>query len=545
MLAALAGWLSLKSLGQTRRISSLWPLLAGLVLGFGLSAPAWLALLDYVRGSARETQDGSAHFQWLVPLGALPGFILPSWTVKWADFSTRLLPHTATELACGLVPPIALLAGLAVRGRAFVRRIKWELGLLLLVLSISMLPSANVFRWSFRWLPFLHVILALCAAEALRVFSFEKHEPTAEDAEEWKASVPRALSMVLTPGLFAVAAVALAAGASALFRTSGDHASPFVWVSLAIAAAWAALERTELRKWTAPIITFASLLATYLCLPPNCGVPKYNFAQELTTPGPLDPDRLYLSVYPGPEFAYRLERKPNPVGATLRVGSTSMWGGIHLLNGYSPIRPSGVAREFDFAIHGEIRSDLGYSLLADESGPEGKLARLGVDGVIVANEFGWQPQPGSEWDLAVATNEGRVFHRRGGTLARVRSVRSIDSRPNEQFVSADISRIVDERDCASADMTVPPNGGPALLTISRPFLNGYRAKIGDVPLKVDSDRGLMPVIEIPAGMSGRLTLVYRPWWLIWGGAIAALSLVAIMSSAVAAALLQLNSSRPT
>ena len=540
MLAVLAAWLSLKSLGQTRSLSSISPLIIGLVLGFGLSSPAWLALFDYVRGSAREAQDSSAHFQWLVPLGALPGFILPNWTVKWADFSTRMMPHTATELACGLVPPVALLVGLATCGRALVRRIKWELGLLVLILIISMLPSANVFRWSFRWLPFLHVILAVCAAEALRVINSRKDEVTVEDAENAEGAEERkisASSAVITPGFFGFVSIGLAIVASSFFQTSGEHGFPFVWISLGIAAAWATLERSglpRLRNWMAAIVTFASLLATYLCISPNCGVPKYNLAQQLTTPAPLDPERLYLSVYPAPEFAYRLERTPEPFDTTLRIGSTSMWSGVHLLNGYSPIRPSGVAREFDFAIHGEIRPELGHSLLENEGGPDGKLARLGVDGIIVANEFGWKPQPDSEWELAVATEEGRVFHRRAGALARVRSVTSIDSRPNEQFASADISRIVNGRNRLLADVTVPPNGKSALLTISRPFFNGYRAKLGDVALKVDSYRGLMPTIEIPAGTSGRLTLVYRPWWLLYGGAISLGCLVLILLAAVRA-----------
>ena len=515
MLAVLSMWLAVKSPCETRKLSSLWPLVAGLFLGFGLSAPAWLALLDYVHGSAREAQDSAAHFQWLVPASSLPAFILPNWTVNWADFSTRLLPHTATEMACGLVPPIALLAGLATCGRALVRQIRWELGLLVLVLIISMLPSANVFRWSFRWLPFLHVILALCAAESLRLLDSRRFA-------------------VITPGLFGVAAVALAMVASSFFRTSGEHAFPFVWISLGIAAAWAALERTGLRKWVAAIITFASLLVTYFCISPNCGVPKYNLDQKLIESAPLDPRRLYLSVYPAPEVAYRLEKKPGPFGTTLRIGSTSMWGGVHLLNGYSPIGPSGVAREFDFAIHGEIRPELGRSLLQSEGGPDGKLARLGVDGIIVANEFGWEPQPEAEWELGVATEEGRVFHRRGGTLAKVRSVTSLDSRPNEQFASADVSRIVDGRNWLLADVMVPPNGAPALLTISRPFFNGYRAKVGDVPVKVSSYRGLMPVIEMPAGLSGRLTLVYRPWWLIYGGAISVGCLVLILLAAAGA-----------
>jgi hypothetical protein len=526
MLAVTVAWLSLKSLGQTRSLSSIWPLIIGLALGFGLSSPAWLALFDYVHGSAREAQNSAAHFQWLVPPSSLPAFILPNWTVKWADFSTRLMPHTATEMACGLVPPIALLAGLATCGRALVRQIKWELGLLVLVLIISMLPSANVFRWSFRWLPFLHVILALCAAEALQILRERER-------------VNGFQRIISSPGAMALLLVTLTAVAMWVLRVGGPYAWPFGAIILGLAGAWAVLDLLpfhleRIRMWTAPVLTGVVLLATYLCIPPNCGVPKYNLDQELVDSAPLDPERLYLSVYPAPELAYRLERKLAPFGTTLRIGSTSMWGGIHLLNGYSPVRPSGVAREFDFAIHGEIRPELGRSLLETEGGPDGKLARLGVDGIIVANEFGWDPQPDIEWELAVATEEGRVFHRRGETLSRVRSVTSIDSRPNERFASVDVSRIVNGRNRLLADVTVPPNGKPALLTISRPFFNGYRAKLGDIALKVDSYRGLMPIIEIPAGMSGRLTLVYRPWWLIYGGAISLGCLVLILLAAVRA-----------
>src|ERR1043165_7174262 len=96
----------------------------GVAFGFGLSAPAWLALLDLVQGSARELQSAAAHWQWRVPPAALPGLILPSWTVNWTDFSTRTRPHTAVELVCGLVAPAALVAGLVWRGGQMVRQIK-------------------------------------------------------------------------------------------------------------------------------------------------------------------------------------------------------------------------------------------------------------------------------------------------------------------------------------------------------------------------------------------------------------------------------------
>lgn len=530
MLGLLATWLALKfatanssfgeSLGQTRRLSSVWPLALGMLLGFGLSSPAWLALLDYVHGSARAVQDSSEHFQWRVPAAALPGFILPSWTVHWTDFSTRLMPHTGTEMACGMVSPIALLTGLIAFGRSLVRTIKWELGLLGVVLIISMLPSAGVFRWSFRWLPFLHLVLALCAAESLHLFA---------NSGRRTANKPGVIGFIL---------LLIAVGAAWLVGANGDHAFPFVWVSLGLGALWALLEMLRfpiLQAWTPASVTFAALLATYLCISPNCGVPKYNLSQQLTEPAPLDPRRLYLSVYPEPEHAYRLEKKSEPFGVTLRVGSTSMWAGVPLLNGYSPIRPSGVAREFGFAIHGEIPPEMGDFLLESESGPDGKLARLGVDGIIVANEITLDPQPDNEWELAAATEEGRVFHRRRQPLARVRSVTAIDSRPNEQFATAEVSRIMNSRHRVQADVAVPEGGRPALLTIARPFFHGYQAKIGDRSLKVESSRGLIPVVEVPAGMKGRLTMVYRPPWLLWGGGASAFCLGIMLASLVLSA----------
>jgi hypothetical protein len=429
------------------------------------------------------------------------------------------MPHTATELASGLVSPVALLAGLIAFGRTLLRRIKWELGLLIAVLLLSMLPSAGVFRWSFRWLPFLHVVLALCAVESLSLF-----------ASSTTARINR-------PGVVGFILLLVTAAAGWAMGAFGNHTVPLIWITLGIGAVWALFEiflDGISQVWTPAIVTAASLLATFLCISPNCGVPKYNLSQELTKPAPLDPQRLYLSVYPPPEHAYRVEKRPAPFGTTLRIGSSSMWGGVPLLNGYSPIRPSGVAREFSFEIHGELPSWMGDFLLEYESGPGGKLARLGVDGIIVAKEIALQPLPNSEWELAVTTDEGRVFHRRGGPLPRVRSVSSIDSKPNDLFATAEIYRIINGRNRLQADVAVPAGDKPALLTISRPFFHGYRATVNHLVLKVDSYRGLIPLIEVPPGTHGRLTIAYRPAWLLWGGAVAGLSLLVMIGGVIAA-----------
>jgi hypothetical protein len=453
MLALLAAWLAAKSLGETRRLLSLWPLALGLALGFGLSAPAWLALFDYVHGSARAEQaNPGAHWQWLVPPAALPGFILPSWTVNWSDFSARPVAHAAIELACGTVPPLALLAGLFLRRGQFVRRVKWELGLLAVVLLIAMLPSANVFRWSFRWLPLLHLTLALIAAEALAQFQLR--------------------------------------------------------------ALW---------NWLLAAAVFGSLLATYLVLPTNSGVPRYHFAASLTTPEPLDPARLYLSVYPPPEIAYRIENHPLPVGQVTRPGSTSMWAGLRFVNGYSPIRGAGVGRAFAFSTHGEIDPAMADYLLGWQAGPEGWLKTIGVDGIILAVGTTSPAPPSPEWTLVRVSDEGRVYHRRGGPIAAIRLAASLDTLPNESFGQAVITLREDSRNKLVADMRVPKSEPGALLLISRPYLDGYQAEVGGRTLSVDSYRGLIPIVRVPPGIDGRLTITYCPWWLRWGGAIAVLS----------------------
>src|SRR5438552_889222 len=479
MLLLLVAWLSLKSLVQTRNIFSTLPLLVGVALGFGLSAPAWLALLGLVQGSARELQSSAAHWQWRVPPAALPGLILPSWTVNWTDFSTRGRPHMAAELACGLVALSGLIAGLLWRARQLVRQIKWELVLLLLVLLLCMIPTAGMFRWSFRWLPFFHLVLAVCSAEALHL-------------------TPRSPA----PAVAALGLVVLTSLAALIFHTTGSYAFPLTLIFIGLAAVWVCLEfllrSSAFHFWVPVAITFCALVATYLCLPTNCRVPRYNFSQELVKPEPLDAQRLYLSVYPLAELTYAMTNKPQPVGQTLRPESTSLWAGLRFVNGYSPIRAAGVAREFATSIHGEINPEVGSHLLNHQAGKDGELAAIGVDGIVVAREVSITPQPSSEWELVVSTEEGNVFHRRSAPFSRVRSVISINSRPNEQFVPSTISQINDSRNFVEADIEVPSGGRPALLTFSRPYFLGYKARIGSQKLALTSYRGLFPIVEVPA-----------------------------------------------
>lgn len=543
MLGLLVAWLSLRSVVQQRRLIALLPIALGLSLGLGLSAPAWLALFDYLRGSAREVQESAAHFQWVVPIASLPGFVLPSWTVLWADFSTRLMPHSATEMTCGLVAPVVMIAALLRRGRELVRQSVWEVTLLLVLIIISMLPTTSVFRWSFRWLPFIHLVLAICAADAFPFLNSEN------GGMSWKKFSTR-------PSFAAFVIVFVLAVAARIFGADGQHGSQLAITLLLIAFVWFVIDlipMTALHAWSPAGITFAALVGTYLVLPTNVGVPKYRLEQQLTRPAPLDPKRLYLSIYPAPEEAYRMGRKEGAIGQTIRLGSTSMWAALRFVNGYSPIRPAGVAREFDFAIHGEVPDWMSNYLLGWQAGPDGELARLGVDGVIVADELDAKPEPAEEWVLETWTDEGRIFHRRGAPFPTVRSVRwpepelvnsGVRSRMDVHertpaaagFATAAIRNIDDSRNAVAADVAVADGGRPALIAFSRPFFRGYHASLGGQPLDVSSYRGLFPTVELRAGTAGRLSLVYRPWWLTSGCAIASIAAAAWLSGVLAAAL---------
>lgn len=300
---------------------------------------------------------------------------------------------------------------------------------------------------------------------------------------------------------------------------------PLLHLTLALVAA-EALSQFKLRwfwNWLLAGLVFFSLLFTYLLLPTNPGVPKYHFDGSLTKPEPLDPKRLYLSIYPPPESAYRVENRPAPVGQVTRPGSTSMWAGLRLVNGYSPIRGAGVGRALAFSTHGEIDPGMADYLIRSQAGRDGLLGILGIDGLIVADESYVPPPSPDEWALVHVSAEGRVYHRRGQPLPAIRALESLGTLPDKRWGRPAIEMREDARNELAAEIDVPQNGLPVLLAISRPYFDGYRAEIGRQCLTVDSYRGLIPVIQLAPGTHGRLTITYRPWWLVWGGMIAAAS----------------------
>ncbi|HSH37515.1 MAG TPA: hypothetical protein VK993_01910 [Chthoniobacterales bacterium] len=475
----------------------------GWVFGLGLAAPAWLSLIETSRGSRRATETFAAR-QWMVPFDALPGFILPAWTVDWVQFEQEVRAHPALELACGFAPAVVLLVAAIMLRRRFLTANAWMFGLLAFALLVCMLPGAGIFRFSFRWLPLVHLVFALVAGSALEQWLAERR-----GTRVWGRDNLGACALVL---VVVVVLAMLVAGQSTSVDTT---ALPLAL--LAIAGLWWALDglsqrRPAVRQWLVAAVTFAAFFETYRDMGTSGPVARYPFQDTLNNVAPLAADRLYLSLYRTPHLNYRAEQFEWSFGETVRPGSTSMFARVHLINGYSPIGPAGVARFFDFGTHGQINPAKVDEIVIPESGPDGLLADLGIDGIIVTWDFAMPGALRAGWDMAHRWSDGYVYHRR----ERLEHVRA---RAGEGLSPADIRIRENSRHRVVADVTPSDATKPATILFSRPFFPGYTARLNGTAVPVSSYRGLIPSVEIPPGQSGLLELVYRPMPVVVGGSI--------------------------
>ena len=525
MLLLVSAWLGVKTLAE-RRATALVPLAAGWIGGLGLSAPAWLSLLAAMRGSGRAAGVGTGNAAWTVPLSSLPGLILPNWTTNWHNFADNPALHAALEMAGAFVPVVGLIAGgCCLRGR-FLRRCRWDLLLLGMVLLLCLLPSPGVFRWSFRWLPLLHIIIALCGATAWEMLASARRE-----AHGRRASVLSWKVLRINGGFWSTAAVMLVWLAMFVFGTANPEAASRnlpAWM-FCCALAWLALEIAWPRRagpdsWLPVAVALATLGIAYWHLPTNPGVPKYVFNETLSQAAPLSTDRLYLSFYLPPERFYAFGKAPQGGGTVVRPGSTNLFAGLRFVNGYSPIMGAGIGRELNMQTHGEIPPEDARDLFTRE---KVLLELTGVDGLIVAKNYPPNIRPpADEWTAVFSSPEGTVYHRRGGPLPPVvcwgegsaagRSLRPTVLENSRLQVVVDVSSLPDDA------------GG---LDFHRPYFPGYQAFLDGQPLPVQPLGSLIPSVALPPGHHHRLVLRYRPAAVRWGAGLAGITLAALLLAA--------------
>lgn len=543
MLLLLTTWIAARNIAASRLVDrglaagnglrSLLPLAAAWTLGGLMALPALWMLVAYVQGSERTGDGPGLNWTWTVPLAAWPAMIAPTAPTIWKSFYADT-PHLPLELANGLVPLVMLVLGITLAPRPWRHDWPWLVGLLAVLAAIATLPSASVFRWSFRWLPLLHLVLAIIAAEMWQAID----APANGDALANPAA-PQShwLRWRHAGGLVAVA---VGLGYLAACGWSLPQFDLHMLDLAVIAAAWAALGlaatlRSDMpmlagiQPWLPAGVVAAAVVSLFLRVPPNLAVPVFPFDESFLAAAPLDRDRLHMSLYLEEDLpTSRLP--PGSLGQALRPGNSAMLAGVRMINGYSPIHPRGIGTMLPFETHGQMFPEAVRWVFAEGAGPNDALATIGVDALVVSKHAARLGSlPDAEWEQVWSGEEADVYHRRG---ISGRSAAIVTSDASAEQVPRRTPLVIDGRHRAEIDLLAAD--APRLVVFPRPWYAGWRATLDGNQLPTTAYENVAIAVTTPSGATGRLAIAYRPEPFTVGMPIALATMAATLLVAVSA-----------
>ncbi len=332
------------------------------------------------------------------------------------------------------------------------------------------------------------------------------------------------------PGVWASGCAALAWLAMVTLHTQFQHdpltnkLPPF---TLGLGILWTVLAALPMRRArtlaVSGLVVLAAMGGTYRYMDTNPHLPIYPMPESLRRVAPLSPDRLYVSFYREADQFYRAWQTPPGFGSMVRMGSTGMIAGVHLINGYSPIMAAGAGKLLNVETHGNVPPPDGEDLLAENAkGSDGVLDELGVDGLIITHDYKLETRPSAaKWIEVLNTGEGSVYERREGPVSDIREAGD----PEPGVGPTKIHVVENSRLRVTADVeTARGRRGPVVLSFRRPFFDGYHATLDGKTLAVSSLDGLMPTVTLPPDSRGRLVLWYRPRAVVLGAGLAATGL---------------------
>lgn len=506
-------WLLARNCHLFRR-GQLWPPLAAWALGLALASPAILALLEYHSFTARAETWSTIDSKWAVPAEAFGGAIVPQMPASWfafeGDFQTDRRPdgsRNSCEMFCGLVPCVALLAAMVTGRRRFAGQYRWELGLAAAVAVLCCWGSLGAFRWSFRWLPLLHLLLGLLGGLAVEQWpSLVNPDRPLESHPRWSACLGGWSCMCV--GTILVYVWLMSVAVDVYFIGVGLSL-------LALSLAWLLGERwlpanSGARGWL-PVGVMGVALVVGSVRPVDA-VPHWSIGEAIREPGPFDKARTYLAV-----LSLRdIYANGDGTGEINRFANTAMYAGLRFVNGYTPMIPRQLGKLLATEWIGQMSPRDGRFLkTAAPSG--GLLSQMGVDGLVLGPDF--MPYADlvrqSGWELVGRFPMGMVFHRPGPPDARVRPV--AEAVPSERAV---IREIDESRLSVRCQLENLGKEHDAMLVFSRAYYPGYRAYLNGTEIPVETFRGVQPAVRLPAGVKGELRLAFWPSSVRWGIAIA-------------------------
>jgi hypothetical protein len=516
MLLVLTAWIALRRLAAGAGLKPLLPLIAAWTLGGLMALPALWLLVEYVQGSERAGGGPGLNWTWTVPLEAWPAMLAPTAPTIWKSFYANM-PHMPLELANGFAPLVMLVVGLALAPRPWRRDWPWLVGLASLLAAIATLPSAGVFRWSFRWLPLFHLVLAITAAGMWQAIDGRASGAViATDAvPARRAAAPRSpwLRWRHAGGLVAVA---LGLGYLAACGWSLPQFDLHMLDLAIVAAAWTALGLAAtarpgipafaaIRPWLPAAVVAAAVMSLFLRVPPNLAVPVFPFDESFLAAAPLDRDRLHMSLYLEEDLPTS-KLPPGSLGQAFRPGNSALLAGIRMINGYSPIHPRGISTMLPFETHGQMFPEAVRWVFAEGAGAGDVLATIGVDALVVskhAARLGRLPE--AEWEKLWSGTEADVYHRRG-ISGRSAAVLSPDAAAEQSPRRAPL--VTDTRHRAAIDLAAA--AAPRLVVFPRPWYAGWQATLDGRPLATIAYKNVAIAAAVPADAAGRVAIAYRP-----------------------------------
>ncbi|HVS37846.1 MAG TPA: hypothetical protein VMS17_19970 [Gemmataceae bacterium] len=583
MAALVTAWVMLRTWIERRRLVRLWPFPAAWLAGLLLSAPAWLMVLQFAPYADRARAGGglALSISWMVPFDALPGLILPNVIALWPVFGT-IRTHVSAEMAGGLVPVVVLLGCLWCGGRSMLRALRWELAFCGLGLLLVISPAPMQFAHSFRWLPLFFLGLGLAAGHAFAWARGRMASATAPAPPSGKTNGDAAARVGRRlPNLGRVALVLVLfvwfrelfpfRGIETNLVASGAFTALVVFV-------WSFIERRFApnslpRVWAPCCVVMLTCWIAFVSCRTVTDVPVWNFGDEVRDPWPLDPNVRYLSVHTLPDIFDFEENRFNDrwrgTGDELRFSNTAAYAGLDFVNGYSPMKPAGMQAVFGWEPHGFFDDPAdAQRILVCETGPDGLLRRMGVDGLIVSDRF-LDLAPilkDNGWEEKAQLQGGRVFQRIGPPSARAYAVPRAEvatdwatvrnavwshgmapapsmllpgARPGPtgelHLAPADVTAVEERRNSMSANVKSAAGDGEVLVVFARPWFPGYRAVYNGKPVPVEVYDLMLPAVRLPAGSNGRVVLEYWPASLTVGlwlaGTTAALLALAVVADA--------------
>jgi hypothetical protein len=394
-----------------------------------------------------------------------------------------------------------LVAAIAWTRRELVRAARWELLLAAIALLFATLPSVAPMRWSFRWLPLVHLGLGLAAARAADLLAASSRDTATRAARN-----PGVWGAALTLVVYFLAA------ANGFDLASKRVTLLVVWTALwaVLALAWTRSSRT-LGTWAAALLVPLFQVTAFQVVD-HRDAPVWRVHDDVLFAAPFDPARTYLVLQTKDDWWDAQHATRDGLDASLRPANIPMLAGLGFVNGYSPLKLRAIDDAFPMGLHGYVEPYVYRDVLEERARPGAMLDRLGIDGLVVGRGVG----RASGLDVA-ATLESEGWVRRatldaGDVFERPEPARPPAFSPG----GAALSNVTTSATRFGADVRNPDAEHDALVVVRRAAYPGYEATLDGSPLRIEPLEGILVAVRVPPAARGRLEVRYRPHGLARG-----------------------------